>query len=153
MPSGDAELLELGRKFEAALAQSREASEKYDAICERVHLRADAKACRSKDTAAYLKAWEKAWDAEGQPARDAEKAPNDADWRLDGLYQKIAALIPTTLAGAGVRARATMYTARHWWDTPLADLDWPEKHCRMLIETLCEAAGLPPIPHNSRASH
>jgi hypothetical protein len=88
MPSGDAELLELGRKFEAALAQSREASEKYDAICERVHLRADAKACRSKDTAAYLKAWEKAWDAEGQPARDAEKASNDADWRLDGLYQK-----------------------------------------------------------------
>jgi hypothetical protein len=57
MPSGDAELLELGRKFEAALAQSREASEKYDAICERVHLRADAKACRSKNTAAYLQAW------------------------------------------------------------------------------------------------
>jgi hypothetical protein len=58
----------------------------------------------------------------------------------------MATIAPTTLNGAAVRARAVMYAAMHWWDKPLDELEWPEEQCRLLIEALCLAAGVPVIP-------
>jgi hypothetical protein len=55
----------------------------------------------------------------------------------------ISKIMPTTIAGAGVRARVAMYAAMHWWDEPEADLDADKAHSRLLIEALCAAAGLP----------
>jgi hypothetical protein len=42
------------------------------------------------------------------------------------LCKAIAAVTPAGILGAGVRARAAIYTAPHWWDEPVAELDWPE---------------------------
>jgi hypothetical protein len=99
-----------------------------------------------EDGRQYWEAFRSASLAAGAPYRAAIDAADAAHGKCDHLCRMISAITPSGIPGAGVRARAAMYAASHWWDKSVADLDWPESSSRLLIEALCDAAGLPNAP-------
>jgi hypothetical protein len=154
-PSSDAELLELGQQFEAAWRDLNKARSHFSVLHEEV-LDATEKLCpdlpesrkdwTSAHASQYNSAQERATEAAGEPYRRADDALDAAFGRCDDLSKPISKILPTTIAGAGVRARVAMYVAMYWWDGPEPDLDADKGHSRLLIEALCTAAGLPTSP-------
>ena len=153
--SPDAVLLKLGQQLEAAWSELQAPLARFSFLHDEVEAAAleaspdlpeRQEDWSSEDTERYCDALRDADLAAGEPYHAAEAAKEAAFKKCDLLCKAIAAITPIGIAGAGVRARAAMYAASHWWDKPGIDLDWPEHQSRLLIEALCDAAGLPNAP-------
>jgi len=147
----DAGLLQLGRLFETAWSGLNEARSLFFELHEEVLASAKKSCpglpeCREDWTLAhereFLEAQGRAEEA-SEELRRAEDTMNDGFERCDNLCSAISAITPTTIAGAGVRARAAMYASPRWWEKPHDEMEFDQLHSRLLIEALCAAAGLP----------
>jgi hypothetical protein len=47
-----------------------------------------------------------------------------------------------TVAGLGVKARHAAYVMSEYGDAPIDKIDWDARGVRLLIESVCESAGL-----------
>jgi hypothetical protein len=149
----DAELLRLGAEFGIAWGEVSAALDRFNDLHSDVEEAAerdcpdlpDNQNCWTRnDAIRWHEAMKRAESSAGQPYHDAYDALNAADGHLDALIRKINGIKPTTIAGAGVRARAAMPWVGDWWGDD--NLDYPEEVCRSLIQAICAGAGLPTDP-------
>jgi hypothetical protein len=62
--------------------------------------------------------------------------------RLEPIERAILATPARTVAGLGVKARHAAYVMSEYWDAPIDEIDWDARAVRLLIEAVCESAGL-----------
>lgn len=62
--------------------------------------------------------------------------------RLEPIERAIMATPARTVAGLGVKARHAAYVMSEYWDAPIDKIDWDARAVRLLIEAVCESAGL-----------
>jgi len=62
--------------------------------------------------------------------------------RLEPIERAIMAAPARTVAGLGVKARHAAYVMSEYWDMPIDKIDWDARAVRLLIEAVCESAGL-----------
>jgi hypothetical protein len=62
--------------------------------------------------------------------------------RLEPIERAIMATPARTVAGLGVKARHAAYVMSEYWDAPIDKIDWDSRAVRLLIEAVCENAGL-----------
>jgi hypothetical protein len=62
--------------------------------------------------------------------------------RLEPVERAIMATPARTVAGLGVKARHAAYAMSEYWDAPIDKIDWDARAVRLLIEAVCESAGL-----------
>jgi hypothetical protein len=62
--------------------------------------------------------------------------------RLEPNERAIMATPARTVAGLGVKARHAAYVMSEYWDAPIDKIDWDARAVRLLIEAVCESAGL-----------
>jgi hypothetical protein len=62
--------------------------------------------------------------------------------RLEPVERAIMAAPARTVAGLGVKARHAAYVVSEYWDAPVDRIDWDARAVRLLIEALCDAAGV-----------
>ena len=63
--------------------------------------------------------------------------------RLEPIERAIMATPARTVAGLGVKARHAAYVMSEYWDAPIDKIDWDARAVRLLIEAVCETAGVP----------
>ncbi len=63
--------------------------------------------------------------------------------RLYPIEQAIMATPARTIRGLGVKARHAAYVMSHYWETPIARIDWDARAMRLLIEAICGLADVP----------
>jgi len=134
----DAELIALGREFDAALAVYKAFRPEYDAA---------AKA-QDKAIKASWPEWERVRDLHGYKAAEQvtlaairpTDAPishgNDLAEAVNQPAEKISKLVPRTLAGLAVQARAVAWALEHTEGKPRADLDWDALVTLRLIDSI-----------------
>jgi hypothetical protein len=61
---------------------------------------------------------------------------------LEPIERAIMATPARTVAGLGVKARHAAYVLSEYWDAPIDKIDWDARAVRLLIEAVCESAGL-----------
>jgi hypothetical protein len=62
---------------------------------------------------------------------------------LEPIERAIMAMPARTVAGLGVKARHAAYVMSEYWNAPIDRIDWDARAVRLLIEAVCEAAGVP----------
>jgi hypothetical protein len=62
--------------------------------------------------------------------------------RLERIERAIMATPARTVAGLCVKARHAAYVVSEYWDVPIDQIDWDARAIRLLIEAVCESAGL-----------
>ena len=62
--------------------------------------------------------------------------------RLEPIERAIMATPARTVAGLGVKARHAAYVMSEYWNAPIDQIDWDARAVRLLIEAVCESAGL-----------
>jgi hypothetical protein len=62
--------------------------------------------------------------------------------RLEPIELAIMATPARTLSGLGVKARHAAYVLAEYWDVPIDRIDWDARAVRLLIEAMCEMAGV-----------
>lgn len=71
----------------------------------------------------------------------------DVEAILATLYPVELAIVQTpaqTVTGLAVKARHAAYVMSQYWDAPLDQIDWDARAVRLLIEAVCETAGISP---------
>jgi len=63
--------------------------------------------------------------------------------RLEPVERAVMAMPARTVAGLGVKARHAAYVMSEYWNAPIDRIDWDARAVRLLIEAVCEAAGVP----------
>ncbi|MGA7806404.1 hypothetical protein [Bradyrhizobium sp.] len=63
--------------------------------------------------------------------------------RLDPIERAIMATPAHSIAGLGVKARHAAYAMSQYWVGPVDQIEWEAKAVRLLIEAVCEVAGVP----------
>ena len=63
--------------------------------------------------------------------------------RLEPVERAVMAMPARTVAGLGVKARHAGYVMSEYWNAPIDRIDWDARAVRLLIEAVCEAAGVP----------
>ena len=80
-------------------------------------------------------------------AGDIEEAMrSEVEAILTRLYPVEDAIMRTpahTVVGLGVKARHTAHVMSEYWDKSLDQIDWHAKAVRLLIEAVCDVAGVP----------
>jgi hypothetical protein len=61
---------------------------------------------------------------------------------LEPIERAIMATPARTIAGLGVKARHAAHVMSEYWDAPIDQIDWEARAVRLLIEAVCERAGL-----------
>jgi len=72
----------------------------------------------------------------------------DVEAILATLYPIELAIMQTraqTITGLAVKARHAAYVMSQYWEAPLDQIDWDARAVRLLIEAVCETAGVSPI--------
>jgi hypothetical protein len=153
---GDAELLELGRQFEADIPRWRALCERSERNRQRFreamfratgtwdipgarYIEVDGRFVENGRARPYFEANDRIsrnfdW---GDPT---EKEWDDLRERMQPLAEKILQVQPTTVAGLGVQARALAYLYSEWWDEGCPGV---EPGPRTLVENVLRVAGLP----------
>lgn len=111
----DAELLELGCEFDAAVAEFNRTSREVDAIRTRA----------SKASPEYDAMLTAHWDA--MPP--------------DELFCAIGRMRAHTAEGHLAKARVVAFSCSHYWKEPFDDLDWDAKQTRLFVESIFEQSG------------
>jgi hypothetical protein len=62
--------------------------------------------------------------------------------RLEPIERAIMETSARTVVGLGVKARHAAYVMSEYWDAPIDKIDWDARAVRLLIEAVCESAGL-----------
>jgi hypothetical protein len=62
--------------------------------------------------------------------------------RLEPIERAIMTTPARTVAGLGVKARHAAYVMSEYWDAPIDKIDWDARAVRLLIEAVCESAGV-----------
>jgi hypothetical protein len=62
--------------------------------------------------------------------------------RLEPIERAITATPARTVAGLGVKARHAAYVKSEYWSAPIDQIDWDARTVRLLIEAVCERAGV-----------
>jgi len=71
----------------------------------------------------------------------------DVEAILATLYPIELAIMQTraqTITGLAVKARHAAYVMSQYWEAPLDQIDWDARAVRLLIEAVCETAGVSP---------
>jgi hypothetical protein len=63
--------------------------------------------------------------------------------RLEPIERAIMATPARTVAGLGVKACHAAYVMSEYWNAPIDQIDWDARAVRLLIEAVCESAGVP----------
>ena len=94
---------------------------------------------------------------ESQPSddrepRDAEKVRADEAGRMRKIESVLARLAPIeqaiiatparTIVGLGIKARHAAYVVAEHWDGPIEQMEWDARTVRLLIEAICQVAGV-----------
>ncbi|BAM86558.1 conserved exported hypothetical protein [Bradyrhizobium oligotrophicum S58] len=84
--------------------------------------------------------------------RDAEHARSDEASRTQKVEAILARLAPIeraimaapalTIVGLGIKARHTAYVVSEYWDVPIEHLEWDARAVRLLIDAICNVAGV-----------
>jgi hypothetical protein len=64
--------------------------------------------------------------------------------RLHPIEQAIMQTPARTIAGLAVKARHAAYVMSEYWNAPIDRMDWDSRAVRLLIEAVCESAGISP---------
>jgi hypothetical protein len=90
--------------------------------------------------------------AGGQALRDGETVLSDEASRTRKIESILARLEPVeraimstparTIVGLGIKARHAAYVVSEHWDAPIEQNDWDARAVRLLIEAVCNAAGM-----------
>jgi hypothetical protein len=90
--------------------------------------------------------------AGGQALRDGETVLSDEASRTRKIESILARLEPVeraimstparTIVGLGIKARHAAYVVSEHWDAPIEQTDWDARAVRLLIEAVCNAAGM-----------
>ncbi len=67
----------------------------------------------------------------------------DALRRLEPIERAIMQTPALTALGHGVKARHAAHVVSEYWNAPIDQIDWDARAVRLLIEAVCETAGLP----------
>jgi hypothetical protein len=62
--------------------------------------------------------------------------------RLHPIEQAIMRTPARTIAGLAVKARHAAYVMSEYWNAPIDRMDWDSRAVRLLIEAVCESAGV-----------
>ncbi|WP_315783177.1 hypothetical protein [Bradyrhizobium sp. SZCCHNPS1003] len=62
--------------------------------------------------------------------------------RMECVERAIMATPARTIVGLGVKARHAAYVVSEHWDSPIEQISWDARAVRLLIETICKAAGV-----------
>jgi hypothetical protein len=62
--------------------------------------------------------------------------------RLEPIEIAIMATPARTVSGLGVKARHAAYVLAEYWDVPIDRIEWDARAVRLLIEAVCEKAGV-----------
>ena len=62
--------------------------------------------------------------------------------RLEPIELAIMTTPARTVSGLGVKARHAAYVLAEYWDVPIDRIDWDARAVRLLIEAVCEKAGV-----------
>jgi hypothetical protein len=148
----DAELIELGKKFDAAVAEYTRIGLQIDEIDGRIWAAVQAEVGempqrwkdysdveRQRSHAAHQRAVEEIGGDNFEALQTAQydAAPGDE------LSYAIGRMKAHTIEGYAVKARVVAHAFSECWDEPFRDLDWGPKNVCMLVESILEAAGLP----------
>jgi hypothetical protein len=76
------------------------------------------------------------------PASDHVEVIEAMLGRLEPIERAIMATPARTVAGLGAKARHAAYVMSEYWDAPIDKIDWEARAVRLLIEAVCESAGL-----------
>jgi hypothetical protein len=63
--------------------------------------------------------------------------------RLEPIERAIMTTPARTALGLGVKARHAAHVVSEYWNAPIDQIDWNARAVRLLIEAVCETAGLP----------
>jgi hypothetical protein len=128
----DAELVALGRRFEALSAELEALQKEADKLSDLAQ-----RGERLKDEAMISSSIERI----------------EAVLRLlDPIERAIIAKPAITVAGLGVKARHAAHVLSHYWTGSAERLDWDERTVRLLIESTCTVAGIGLLPSQQRDS-
>lgn len=61
---------------------------------------------------------------------------------LETIEQAIMAAPTQTIVGLGMKARHVAHVVSEYWDAPIEQIDWDGRAVRLLIEAVCQAAGV-----------
>jgi hypothetical protein len=127
----DAELLELGRKFDARVALYEEARRRWEPNWE---AKERAVAAKPGCTAMEMFAIHAQIDRE-IPVADPH--PDDFfDRDLEALQHRIMDMPAHTPAGLAVKARVVRFAVPDYWDAPEKDRDWDKRMVTKLVDAL-----------------
>ncbi|WP_316162419.1 hypothetical protein [Bradyrhizobium sp. SZCCHNRI20481] len=62
--------------------------------------------------------------------------------RLEPIEREIMATPARTIVGLGIKAWHAAYVVSEHWDAPIEHIDWDARAIRLLIEAVCEVAGV-----------
>lgn len=62
--------------------------------------------------------------------------------RLAPVERAIMATSARTIVGLGIKARHAAYVVSEHWDVPIDQVEWDARAVRLLIEAVCEVAGV-----------
>jgi hypothetical protein len=62
--------------------------------------------------------------------------------RLEPVERAIMATPARTIVGLGIKARHAAYVVSEHWNAPIDQIDWEARAIRLLIEAVCEVAGV-----------
>lgn len=84
--------------------------------------------------------------------RDAENVRSDEAGRMQKIESVLARLAPIeraiiatparTIVGLGIKARHAAYVVSEHWDGPIEQMEWDARTVRLLIEAICQVAGV-----------
>jgi hypothetical protein len=122
----DSPLLELGKQFTALMSEllvlEREYKERVD----------------SRSTAVDERHSEHVRSNEEIATQRIESVLS----RLEEIERKIMLTSAHTIEGLGVKARHAAYVASESWNAPIDQIDWDAQAVRLLIDAVCENAGV-----------
>lgn len=139
-PANNAELLALGRRFDALLAEWLPLRERYLERLHWCHRTARSRAaldpapCDFCTPLTFVKHLADTEDESNLP--ELEVPHNDLDRQLESLVDSIDGATATTIAGLAVKARTARYIRVEAWSHDLEDCDYDEQGYRRLVETI-----------------
>jgi hypothetical protein len=109
-------------------------------------LLAELTAVRDASDASTSNSFQRDLQMEASAGTNLDNRTREAEAILARLYPIELTILSTparTLADLGIKARHAAYVMSEYWETPINQLDWDARTARLLIEAICNLAGMP----------